>query len=55
MGRAHFDQLERLAPDTWTLDWDRLGRAGNAEIQIDLFGDYQRNVELFPFCFAGFP
>lgn len=42
------DQLERLAPDTWTLDWDRLGRAGNAEIQIDLFGDYQRNVELYP-------
>jgi len=42
------DQVERLAPDTWTLDWDKLSRAGNAEAQIDLFGDYQSNVELYP-------
>lgn len=40
-------QLERLAPDTWTLDWEKLSRGGNAEVQIDLFGDYRTNVELY--------
>jgi pimeloyl-ACP methyl ester carboxylesterase len=42
------DQLERLAPETWTLDWNSLSRAGNAEVQIDLFGDYRSNVDLYP-------
>jgi len=42
------DQLERLAPDTWALDWDKLSRAGNADAQIDLFGDYKSNVGLYP-------
>lgn len=42
------DQLERLAPDTWTLDWDKLHRPGNVEVQLDLFGDYKSNVELYP-------
>ena len=42
------DQLERLAPDTWTLDSLKLGRAGNAEIQIGLLGDYKTNVALYP-------
>jgi pimeloyl-ACP methyl ester carboxylesterase len=40
--------LERLSPDNWTLDWLKLGRPGNAEVQIDLFGDYRTNVELYP-------
>lgn len=42
------EQLERLAPDGWTLDWARLARPGNAEVQIDLFGDYRTNVALYP-------
>jgi pimeloyl-ACP methyl ester carboxylesterase len=42
------DQIERLSPDTWTLDWQKLGRAGNADAQIDLFADYQSNVALYP-------
>ncbi|HYD14336.1 MAG TPA: alpha/beta hydrolase [Allosphingosinicella sp.] len=42
------EQLERLAPDSWTLDWVKLSRAGNAEVQIDLFGDYRTNVALYP-------
>jgi len=41
-------QLERLSPDNWTLDWVKLGRPGNADAQIDLFGDYKTNVELYP-------
>lgn len=42
------DQLERLAPDSWTLDWLQLSRPGNIEVQLDLFGDYRTNVELYP-------
>ena len=42
------EQVERLAPDTWTLDWQKLSRPGNADAQIDLFGDYQSNVALYP-------
>src|SRR5215472_2798429 len=39
---------ERLSPDTWTLDAALLARSGNDEIQLDLFGDYQSNVALYP-------
>jgi pimeloyl-ACP methyl ester carboxylesterase len=39
---------ERLSPDAWTLDSALLGRPGNDEIQLDLFGDYQSNVALYP-------
>jgi pimeloyl-ACP methyl ester carboxylesterase len=38
----------RFSPDTWTLDWALLQRPGNIELQLDLFGDYRRNVELYP-------
>jgi pimeloyl-ACP methyl ester carboxylesterase len=39
---------ERLSPDTWTLDAALLARPGNDDIQLDLFGDYQSNVALYP-------
>ena len=39
---------ERLSPDAWTLDAALLARPGNDEIQLDLFGDYQSNVALYP-------
>lgn len=39
---------ERLSPDAWTLDSALLARPGNEEIQLDLFGDYQGNVALYP-------
>jgi pimeloyl-ACP methyl ester carboxylesterase len=42
------EQLDRLAPDSWTLDWVKLSRPGNAEVQLDLFGDYRTNVALYP-------
>jgi pimeloyl-ACP methyl ester carboxylesterase len=41
-------RAERLSPDAWTLDSALLARAGNDEIQLDLFGDYQSNVALYP-------
>jgi len=39
---------ERLSPDAWTLDSALLARPGNDEIQLDLLGDYQTNVALYP-------
>ena len=42
------EQLDRLAPDNWALDWARMQRPGNIEVQLDLFGDYRTNVELYP-------
>lgn len=36
-----------VSPDTWTVDQYRLDRPGNNEIQLDLFYDYQTNVELY--------
>jgi pimeloyl-ACP methyl ester carboxylesterase len=39
---------ELLSPDAWTLDSTLLARPGNDEIQLDLFGDYQSNVALYP-------
>jgi pimeloyl-ACP methyl ester carboxylesterase len=40
--------LPRFSPDTWTLDWSLLARPGNIDVQLDLFGDYRTNVELYP-------
>jgi pimeloyl-ACP methyl ester carboxylesterase len=42
------DDVERLAPDNWTLDWAMMQRPGNIDMQLDLFGDYRTNVELYP-------
>jgi pimeloyl-ACP methyl ester carboxylesterase len=39
---------ERLSPDSWTLDAALLARPGNDEIQLDLFGDYESNLALYP-------
>ena len=39
---------ERLSPDAWTLDSALRARPGNDEIQLDLFGDYQSNIALYP-------
>ena len=37
-----------IAPESYTLDQHFLDRAGNDEIQLDLFGDYQSNVAAYP-------
>ena len=38
----------RVSPDGYTLDNFYLNRPGMAELQLDLFGDYQSNVALYP-------
>jgi pimeloyl-ACP methyl ester carboxylesterase len=42
------DRLERLSAETWTLDQRLLERAGNKEIQLQLFWDYQFNIPGYP-------
>lgn len=37
-----------VAPESYALDSALLARPGNDEIQLDLFLDYQSNVELYP-------
>ncbi len=37
-----------VAPEGYTLDQVNLDAPGNADIQLDLFGDYQSNVALYP-------
>jgi pimeloyl-ACP methyl ester carboxylesterase len=38
----------RVAPDGYSLDNYYLARAGVADVQLDLFGDYKNNVALYP-------
>ncbi|GAA3486882.1 alpha/beta hydrolase [Streptomyces cremeus] len=42
------DRRERIAPEAWLLDQAGLDRPGNKEIQLQLFWDYQFNVEQYP-------
>jgi pimeloyl-ACP methyl ester carboxylesterase len=39
---------DRVAPESYTLDFALLERPGNKEIQLDLFLDYASNVKLYP-------
>jgi pimeloyl-ACP methyl ester carboxylesterase len=41
-------EAARFSPDTWVLDWARLSRPGNIDVQIGLFGDYRSNLALYP-------
>jgi pimeloyl-ACP methyl ester carboxylesterase len=42
------DRLEHIAPETWTLDQAGLDRPGNKEVQLQLFWDYQFNLDAYP-------
>jgi pimeloyl-ACP methyl ester carboxylesterase len=37
-----------IAPESYTLDTHFMNRAGEIEIQLDLFGDYANHVKLYP-------
>jgi pimeloyl-ACP methyl ester carboxylesterase len=39
--------LNRIAPESYQLDYALLQRPGNQDIQLDLFMDYQNNVALY--------
>jgi pimeloyl-ACP methyl ester carboxylesterase len=40
--------LDRVSPDAWVLDQAYLDRPGNKEIQLQLFWDYQFNLDGYP-------
>jgi len=42
------DRLDRIGPETWLLDQAGLDRPGNKEIQLQLFWDYQFNLDGYP-------
>ncbi|MBP1161658.1 pimeloyl-ACP methyl ester carboxylesterase [Rhodococcus sp. PvR044] len=42
------DRLDRIAPETWLTDQAGLDRPGNKEIQLQLFLDYQFNLDGYP-------
>ncbi|AKE89565.1 alpha/beta hydrolase [Rhodococcus aetherivorans] len=42
------DRLDRIAPEAWLLDQLGLDRPGNKEIQLQLFWDYQFNLDAYP-------
>ncbi|GAA2797727.1 alpha/beta fold hydrolase [Streptomyces showdoensis] len=42
------DRLDRVGPETWTLDQAGLDRPGNKEVQLQLFWDYQFNLDGYP-------
>ena len=39
---------QSIPPDTWELDYRYLDRPGNKEVQLDLFYDYQFNLNDYP-------
>jgi pimeloyl-ACP methyl ester carboxylesterase len=41
------DRLDRIAPETWTLDQAGLDRPGNEQVQLQLFWDYQFNLDAY--------
>jgi pimeloyl-ACP methyl ester carboxylesterase len=41
------DRLDRIAPETWLLDQAGLDRPGNKEVQLQLFWDYQFNLDAY--------
>ncbi|TQF74229.1 alpha/beta hydrolase [Rhodococcus spelaei] len=42
------DRLDRIAPESWLVDQAGLDRPGNKEIQLQLFWDYQFNLDHYP-------
>ncbi|MBF6243190.1 alpha/beta hydrolase [Nocardia elegans] len=42
------DRMDRLAPEAWQLDQAKLDRPGNDAIQLQLFWDYQFNLDRYP-------
>jgi pimeloyl-ACP methyl ester carboxylesterase len=39
---------ESISPDNWNLDYAKISRPGQHRVQLDLFYDYQNNLELYP-------
>jgi pimeloyl-ACP methyl ester carboxylesterase len=42
------EQLARVSPEAWMLDWERMSRPGNVDMQFELNCDYKSNFEMYP-------
>lgn len=42
------ERAERMSPDTWTHDIARMPTAADRAIQVQLFQDYQSNIDAYP-------
>lgn len=42
------EQLTHLSPEHWLLDWERMCRPGNLDMQYELNCDYADNLKMFP-------
>lgn len=40
--------LSRVSPEFWILDWERMSRPGNVDMQFELNCTYKSNFEMFP-------
>jgi pimeloyl-ACP methyl ester carboxylesterase len=40
--------LSTISPELWRLDWERMKRPGNVDMQFELNCDYRNNIEMFP-------
>lgn len=40
--------LSRLSPELWTLDWQRMSRKGNIDMQWELNCDFKSNIGMYP-------
>jgi pimeloyl-ACP methyl ester carboxylesterase len=40
--------VTRVSPETWLLDWDRMSRPGNTDMQFEMNCSYKSNIEMFP-------
>lgn len=40
--------LDRLGPELWLLDWERMRRPGNIDMQFELNCDYAHHIKMFP-------
>jgi pimeloyl-ACP methyl ester carboxylesterase len=40
--------LSRVSPESWRIDWERMSRPGNVDIQFTLNSSYKTNLEMYP-------
>ena len=40
--------LAHVSPESWILDWERMSRPGNIDMQFELNCTYKSNIEMFP-------
>ena len=40
--------LTGVSPETWLLDWERMSRPGNLDMQFEMNCTYKTNIEMFP-------